>query len=96
LAVVKKDFGLAAELWAKLAQIRRDDTALSQGRSYKWWRAKFYELKCRSKQPDISKARIAHTIDVLENTIKDIPDMWAKKLALLRKQCQAKDADPGN
>jgi predicted phage tail protein len=95
LAVVKKDFGHAAELWAKLAQIRRADTALSQGRSYKWWRAKFYELKCRSKQPNISKARIVHTIDVLESTIRDIPDIWANKLTLLRRQCQAKDSDPG-
>jgi tetratricopeptide (TPR) repeat protein len=96
LAVVKKDFGQAAELWAKIAQIRRADTALSQGRSYKWWRAKFYELKCRSKQPNISKARIVHTIDVLENTTRDIPDMWAKKLILLRRQCQAIESDPGN
>ncbi len=94
LAVAKKDFDQAAKLWAKLAQIRRTDTALSQGRSYKWWRAKFYELKCRSKQPNISKARIVHTIDVLENTIRDIPDIWAKKLTLLRRQCQAKEPIP--
>ncbi|MHC4214744.1 MAG: hypothetical protein ACYSWP_15380, partial [Planctomycetota bacterium] len=59
-----------------------------------WWRAKFYELKCRSKQPNTSKARIVHTIDVLENTIRDIPDMWAKKLTLLHRQCSAKEPIP--
>ncbi len=80
-------FGEAAELWAKICEIRRGETSEADKRSWKWWRAKFYELYCLAECPQTRKAGIYHTIEVLENSFTDIAPVWAEKLNSLKHQC---------
>jgi tetratricopeptide (TPR) repeat protein len=88
LAAAKEEFKEAADLWAEAAAIHRAGSDSLEMRSFKWWRAKYYELQCRSKQKHPPNAHIVHTIDVLERSIKDIPDIWRRKMALLKQHCQ--------
>jgi tetratricopeptide (TPR) repeat protein len=83
------DFEQSARLWAKIAEIRRNDTNELNKKSYGWWQAKFYELDCLAKIPDADKQNIAHTIDVLFNTYPQIPAPWPEKLDLLKNRCTA-------
>jgi len=76
-------FDKAAELWAQVAQMQKKDTTSENQRSWKWWRAKFYELDCWSKSPQTQKREVLHTIDVLKSTFDNIPPLWAEKLNLL-------------
>jgi hypothetical protein len=57
-------------------------------RSWKWWRAKFYELYCCAKISQIQKEKVLHTIEVLENSFTNIPSLWAEKLSSLKQQCR--------
>ena len=77
-------FSQAAELWAKICRIRKTDLPQPNKRSWKWWRAKFYELDCASKIPSAKKNDIIHTIDVLESSYSNIPSLWAERLKLLK------------
>jgi len=77
-------FERAAELWAQIARIRRNDEPSPDERSWQWWRAKYYELYCLAQPPNAGKRNIIHTIEVLENTFKHIPPPWAEKLHLLK------------
>ena len=80
-------FDQAAKLWAQICRIQKSETDSANQRSWKWWRAKFYELYCLAEQPDSQKENILHTIDVLENSFPGIPSLWAEKLSLLKEQC---------
>ena len=82
-------FDEAAELWAQICGIRKSESASANQRNWKWWRAKFYELYCCSKQRQNGKESISHTIEVLENSFSNIPPLWAEQLSLLKKQCAA-------
>ncbi|MBN2020081.1 MAG: hypothetical protein JW749_07645 [Sedimentisphaerales bacterium] len=74
------NYNQAAKLWADAAELRRNETAGNNKKSYGWWQAKFYELECLSKMPAPNKAGIIHTIEVLQHTYSDIPAPWAEKL----------------
>ena len=74
----------AAEVWTKIAEIRKDDPAPARQRNWKWWRAKYYEFHCRSECPQTDKESLVHTIDVLENSFTMIPPLWAEKIRSLR------------
>ena len=76
----------AAAMWAQVAKIRKGESPSAQKRSWKWWRAKFYELDCWSKCPQAEKESILHTIDVLEASFTDIPSLWAEKLNSLKQE----------
>jgi hypothetical protein len=76
-------FSKAAELWAQVAQIQKKDMTSENQRSWKWWRAKFYELDCWSKSPKTQKQEVLHTIDVLKNTFDNVPPLWDEKIDLL-------------
>jgi len=80
-------FDEAARLWAHVAKIRKSEALSANRRSWKWWRAKFYELNCWAKRPRVQKMDVLHTIEVLENSFPDIPPLWAEKLNSLKKQC---------
>ena len=84
-------FKEGAELWTQVANIRKSDTPSASQRSWKWWRAKFYELYCWSKCPQIQNASVLHTIEVLENSFSDIPPLWSEKFGSLKQQCRPKD-----
>jgi hypothetical protein len=77
-------FEAAAELWVKLCEMRKDELPLTNQRSWKWWRAKYYELYCWSKLPQTRKAAVVHSIEILENSFHNIPPLWAEKLGLLK------------
>ena len=84
------EFEAAAGLWAKLCEMRKDELALTNQQSWKWWRAKYYELYCWSKLPQTRKADVAHSIEILENSFRNIPPLWAKRLSLLKSGAAAR------
>ena len=81
-------FDEAAGLWAQAAEMRKSESAAANQRSWKWWRAKFYELCCWAKCPQTKKSDVLHTIEVLENSFADIPALWAERLNSLKKQIE--------
>ena len=76
----------AAGLWAQVSKIRKSESHSANQRSWKWWRAKFYELHCWAKCPQVKKGSILHTIDVLESSFSNIPPLWAEKISSLKQQ----------
>jgi hypothetical protein len=78
-------FDEAAGLWAQVAEMRKSELAAANQRSWKWWRAKFYELRCWAQCPQTKKKDVLHTIEVLENSFVDVPALWAEKLNSLKR-----------
>jgi hypothetical protein len=95
LLAEQNKFGEAAALWAKICEIQKARPASGNLRSWKWWRAKFYELDCWAKRPQTQKNDVLHTIEVFENTFPDIPPLWAEKLTLLKQQCRSQPISSG-
>ncbi len=79
-------FDEAAGLWAQVAEIRKSESLEVNQRSWKWWRAKFYELCCWAQCPQTRKKDVLHTIEVLESSFANIPALWAGKLNSLKQQ----------
>ncbi|MHC4157467.1 MAG: hypothetical protein ACYSSO_00155 [Planctomycetota bacterium] len=77
-------FDEAGRLWSQICEIRKNELPNANQRSFKWWRAKFFELYCFSKLPQTQKEDVLHTIEVLENSFTNIPPLWAEKLNLLK------------
>jgi tetratricopeptide (TPR) repeat protein len=88
LLTAQGKFAEAARLWAQIAKIQQNNTNGAYQRTWKWWRAKFYELDCFAKIPQTEKQDILYTIEVLENSFTDIPPLWAEKLDLLKQKCR--------
>ena len=89
LLMAQEKFDQSAKLWAKIAEMRRNDLTIQNQKSYGWWQAKFYELDCLAKSPSADKQNIAHVINVLSGSNTQIPAPWPEKLDLLKKQCAA-------
>jgi hypothetical protein len=81
------EFERAAGLWAQVAEMRKSESPTANRRSWKWWRAKFYELHCFSKLIQTKKEDVLHTIEVLESSFQGAPPLWAEKLSLLKRRC---------
>jgi len=88
LLTTQGKFAEAARLWAQIAKMQQNNTNGAYQRTWKWWRAKFYELDCFAKTPQTEKQDILHTIEVLESSFTDIPPLWAEKLNLLKQKCR--------
>ncbi len=73
----------AVMYWFKITEILPEPSPNGTG-SYRWWRAKYFQLYCLSKIPG-SKKNIVHTIDVFENSYRDIDEPWRTKLRKLKK-----------
>jgi hypothetical protein len=86
LLMAKGDYSRAAQMWSKIAELRRNGLQQQNRKSYGWWQAKFYELDCISKLQTAKSEDLRHTIDVLLNTYTDIPAPWTEKLNGLKKQ----------
>ena len=84
LLIAQGDYEHSARLWAKIAELRRNDIPEQNQKSWSWWQAKFYELDCLAKMPQTNKQNISHTIEVLQSTYRDIPSPWAEKLESLK------------
>ncbi len=91
----QRKFSEAAGLWAQICRIRKNQSPSTSRRSWKWWRAKFYQLYCWAKISQVEKQNVLHTIEVLENSFSDIPPLWAEKLNLLKQQCLSQLIDAG-
>lgn len=87
LLAEQNKFASAAALWSEICEIRKNDVPSTNQRSWKWWRAKFYELYCWSKSPQTQKEDVLHTIEVLENSF-DIPALWSENLSSLKQHCR--------
>jgi hypothetical protein len=97
LSAKQRKFGEAAVYWARVAKMRTNETGSADNqRTWKWWRAKFYELYCRYRWPQTDKESLLHTIDVLENTYSEIPPFWAEELSSLKQQSQSRSISAGN
>ena len=81
-------FNESGQLWSELARILKSEPASSHQQSWRWWRAKFYELYCLAQLSPIQKEKVLHTIEVLENSFQNIPPLWAEKLESLKHRCQ--------
>jgi len=88
LLTAQGKFAEAARLWAQVAKIRKDDAHEANQRTWKWWRAKLYELDCCAKMPQTEKQGVLHSIEVLKSSFTDIPPLWAEKLNLLKQRCR--------
>ncbi len=86
----EQNYPAAAALWARVAEAHRLNEAAVQ-RSGDFWRAKFFELHCLSQCPQPPRARIAHAIEVLEESFADIPLTWATRLAALKHRCRGQE-----
>lgn len=84
---IKGQFESAAKLWVKICKITQNQLQQPNRRSWNWWRARYYELYCCSKNPSQKGTNIPHTIEVLENTFDDMPVFWGQKLSLLKAHC---------
>lgn len=89
LLMAQEKFEQSAKLWAKIAELRRNETPAQTQKSWHWWQAKFYELDCLAKSPQADKQNIAHAIDVLCGSYPQIPAPWAEKLDILKQHCAA-------
>jgi hypothetical protein len=96
LSARKGRFEEAARLWRQVAERRTSDSASQGERSWKWWRARYYELLCRSKSPETDKESLLHTIEVLENSYTTMPPLWAEKIRSLRQIKQTAEFVPNN
>jgi len=86
LAIAQQKFDTAAKLWSKIAQITKDDTTAARPRTWKWWRAKYYELYCWVNYDPAKKQQITHNIEVLRNSFENTPLFWAEKLDRLKQE----------
>jgi tetratricopeptide (TPR) repeat protein len=89
LLMAQEKFEQSAKLWAKIAELRRNETPTQTQKSWHWWQAKFYELDCLAKSPSADKQNISHVIDVLCGSNPQIPAPWAEKLDFLKRYCAA-------
>jgi len=83
LLKAKGRFADAARTWGRICTALRT-TGASRTQSRQWWRAKFYEIQCWAKLPDTTKADVAHAVEVLAGSFRDIPTFWAAKLEELK------------
>ena len=83
LAQQKGQFESALKSWSKIRRMTKP-TDRPTDRPWKWWQAKYHELKCFAKLPNTTKTQLTHAIEVLETSF-NIPPFWAKKLKLLIK-----------
>jgi len=79
----KGRFADAARTWARIRAARKT-AGPAQTQGWQWWRAKFYEIQCWAKLPDTTKADVAHAVEVLAGSFRDIPTFWAAKLEELK------------
>jgi hypothetical protein len=89
ILMAEDKFEQSAKLWAKIAELRRNETAGQTQKNWHWWQAKFYELDCLAKSPSADRQNIAHVIDVLCGSNPQIPAPWAEKLDILKRHCAA-------
>jgi len=82
-------FGEAAGLWARVGANRLSESTGAGDRSWKWWRAKYNELYCWARIEGTKSKDVLHTIEVLENSISDIPTLWAEKFGGMKEQLQS-------
>lgn len=85
LLTAQGKFDQAARLWVQAANMRKAESSSAKSRSWKWWRAKYYEIYCWSETPGTEKADVIHTIEVLENSFSDIPALWMRRLNSLKR-----------
>jgi hypothetical protein len=86
LACEKAEFDKASSLWAKIAEMQKNKSPQTYQENLQWWQAKYYELYCLSKCPQVKSGEILHTIEVLENSFTDIPPPWAENLKMLKQK----------
>ena len=91
LLTAQGKFAEAVRLWAQIAKIHKNETNGAYQRTWKWWRAKFYELDCFAKMPQTEKQGVLHTIEVLKSSFTDIPLLWAEKMDLLKQKCRSQE-----
>ncbi|MCK5172919.1 MAG: hypothetical protein KAR47_05975, partial [Planctomycetes bacterium] len=83
LLAAKKDYPRATAAWAAICRAHTSQNAPDKP-SWNWWRAKYYQILCWSRLPDTTEAGLVHAIEVLQNSYREIPPLWAQNLADLK------------
>jgi hypothetical protein len=86
LLTEQKNYKKAAALWAEICNIRKSQILSENQRSWQWWRAKYFELFCCCNISQSQRENALHTIEVLENSFNNIPQLWADKLMQLKSE----------
>ena len=86
LLIGQGEFEEAGRLWSQICQVRKNETASATRRSWKWWRAKYYQLYCWAECAGTQNKDVLHTIEVLENSFTNIPPLWAEKFGFLKEK----------
>ena len=94
LLMLRGKYEEAFTVWAELRSRLDETTAADQGRTWAWWRAKYYELSCFLQAGEDRGTKVAHAVEVLEGTFGDIPPIWAEKLAALKTTARRQAAGP--
>ncbi len=85
LLTARGDYHHAALIWDKVATANTAGKPVTNGKSWQWWRAKYYQLYCVSRLSGAQAEKIAHAVEVLTNSYGQVPTFWAGKLeAILR------------
>jgi len=83
LYLKQKRFSEAFSIFQRIATARKQP-GISTIRDDKWWRARYYALLSWSKLPQTKQTEVTRAIDVLLNSMKQIPSFWEEKLNELR------------
>lgn len=78
------EYGKAAYLWGRIAGVRKGDMKEDGLPTWKWWRARYFELYCLGEQADCEAESLLHTIEVLESSYSSIPSPWGEKIEILK------------
>lgn len=73
----------AVGYWQGIRHACEPTDKIKRTRSWHWWQAKYYELFCYSRLPQVTKEDLTHAVQVLGALYDDIPDCWNRKLAAL-------------
>lgn len=79
-------WGQAARQWQTLRGAYEPKDRTARARQWHWWRAKYYELYCYWKVPEVSKEDVSHAIKILGTLYDPPPAVWAEKLKALTQE----------
>jgi hypothetical protein len=77
----KGNFMEASAAWGKLARALRENEDFD---SWKWARAKYYQIKCAISSEELTVEEVTHLFDVLEASEDWTDPFWMNQLALLK------------
>ncbi|MEJ5260961.1 MAG: hypothetical protein WHS88_12310 [Anaerohalosphaeraceae bacterium] len=66
--------------WQRVRNAYEPADRAQKERSWSWWRAKYYELYCSARMPNVSSEDIRHAVRILETLYAPPPGVWRTRL----------------